>query len=53
MRRPGSYSIGATCKNGCEVWWKRVEEEGLDDDGSSTDMIIKIKSTYSGFYYEE
>ncbi|XP_020898504.2 uncharacterized protein LOC110237252 [Exaiptasia diaphana] len=52
VNRPGMYSIAATCKDGCEVWWKRVEEQGLDDDGSTASMIIKLKSTLIPNAYE-
>ncbi|KXJ05583.1 hypothetical protein AC249_AIPGENE28322, partial [Exaiptasia diaphana] len=45
ITRPGEYSIGASCSNGCEVWWKRIQEPGLDDYGTSGDMIIKLAST--------
>ncbi|KXJ29361.1 hypothetical protein AC249_AIPGENE29083 [Exaiptasia diaphana] len=33
----------ACCGKGCEVWWKRVEEPGLEDYGTSKELIIKSK----------
>ncbi|XP_020913780.2 uncharacterized protein LOC110251407 [Exaiptasia diaphana] len=52
IKRPGEYSIGAACRHGCEVWWKRIQEPGLDDYGTSGDMIIKLALTLQRNEYE-
>jgi hypothetical protein len=43
----GLYNVGATCKDECEVWIRREKEPGLDDEGTTDELVIKLESLTS------
>jgi hypothetical protein len=48
----GLYNVGATCGYECEVWMRREKEPGLDDEGTTDELVIKLESLTPSENYE-